>query len=484
MENEIITSKEVECGTGEEYEMENVFEPLVIKSQEEYDDMISKNARKVAREMIAKEKERKRRTSKIRRRKFLKFVFVAMVLCVVGIYFSHQYSIPKYDKETQTICRNLDHAYSLIPVLPELPEMAWSEELPSFIEKDLDKVMDEGWRIEYDFAGHTINIKREEDIWEDGYYLTMTVDKIDDQDDVYVYRFNNSSIYMDDGMLKWYCWSGDNKFDVVKISGTMVKQETLSNNAKDVPITVDDANSWKFGDYVLVQNENELSLWRDGYEKASITSEIGDIECIYDRYALLLTTDHKMYGIDIYASKSTDYSPQIYLSYIDKIDDISDVKFYYPENEFIFEFPRESEYAFPIVKSNDESYVVLPEDISNYVSYSLANKGKIVWAREKVNLKRSMVKIADLNFVSANIHYDYSSYIYEGFGWLADVEVEYNGVTYHYKDYPIYGYDRQFYLTDAEEEKLTTTVYSVEEYWLAVEEIRETYQNYYERQGG
>ncbi len=126
----------------------------------------------------------------------------------------------------------------------------------------------------------------------------------------------------------------------------------------------------------------------------------------------------------------------------------------------------------------------MPEDISNYVSYSLANKGKIVWAREKVNLKRSMVKIADLNFVSANIHYDYSSYIYEGFGWLADVEVEYNGVTYHYKDYPIYGYDRQFYLTDAEEEKLTTTVYSVEEYWLAVEEIRETYQNYYERQGG
>ena len=50
MENEIITSKEVECGTGEEYEMENVFEPLVIKSQEEYDDMISKNARKVARD--------------------------------------------------------------------------------------------------------------------------------------------------------------------------------------------------------------------------------------------------------------------------------------------------------------------------------------------------------------------------------------------------------------------------------------------------
>ena len=178
------------------------------------------------------------------------------------------------------------------------------------------------------------------------------------------------------------------------------------------------------------------------------------------------------------------FRSQIYLSYIDKIDDISDVKFYYPENEFIFEFPRESEYAFPIVKSNDESYVVLPEDISNYVSYSLANKGKIVWAREKVNLKRSMVKIADLNFVSANIHYDYSSYIYEGFGWLADVEVEYNGVTYHYKDYPIYGYDRQFYLTDAEEEKLTTTVYSVEEYWLAVEEIREPYQNYYERQGG
>ncbi|MFG6319622.1 MAG: hypothetical protein K1W33_07225 [Clostridia bacterium] len=484
MKNEMISSRGVECGTGEGYEMENVFEPVVIKSQEEYDDMISTNARKIAREMMAKERERKKRASKIRRKKLWKFVFLVMLICVLGICISHNYPIPKYDKETQTICRNLDYADSLIPALPELPEMAWSEDLPSFIEKDLDKVINEGWRVRYNFVGYTINIKREQSIWVDDYYLTMTVDGVEDKDDVYVYRFNNSSVYIDDGMLKWYCWSGDNEFDVVKISDTIVKQETLSNNAKNVPITVDDTDSWRIDDYVLVQNENELSLWKDGYEEASITSEIGDIACIHGRYALLLTTDHKMYGIDIYESTSTDYLPQIYLSYIGKIDDVSDVKFYYPENEFFFEFPRESEYAFPIVKSKDESYVVLPEDISNYVSYSLANKGKIAWARENVNLKRSMVKIADLNLVSANIHYDYSSYMFEGFGWVADVEVEYNGVTYHYKDYPIYGYDRQFYLTDAEKEKLTTTVYSVEEYWLAVEAIRETYQNYYERQGG
>lgn len=464
---------------------ENTFETLVIDSKEQYDAIILCQARKRAREIVSEERRRKKRARKAIWRKVRKYLYCFIMLLVIVFFVYHHYPVPKYDRETQTIYRDLDKAKFLISDLPdELPEMAWTDELPKFIKNDLQKILDEGQRAEYSFAGHTINISRSSSIYSEEYYLIMNVDGINGKNDVYAYDFNNSSIYMDDGALKWYYWCGEDSFGVITVSGVTIKQETLSNNAKDVPIEIDDENSWRIDDYVLIQNGNELSLWRNGYQVNSITSEVGDIRYVNNHYGMLVTTNNQLYGIDIYISRDTDYSAQIYLSYIDTIDEKSELCYRDPQKEFFFEFPKNVEYAFPIVKKNGESYVVLPEDISSYVSYSLANKGEVVWEEEKMNLKRHLVNVSDLQFVSASIYYGYSSGIFESFGWLANIEFKYNGTMYYYMDYPIYGYDRSYYLTDSEEEKLTRTVYSVDEFWKAVEEIRETYQNYYETQGG
>lgn len=456
------------------------FDPIVIESQEQYNNEILSKAREIAKEMVCKKKKLKARRKKRVLLRIKKMVMLIIFLCIFVILFYHQYPVPRYSRKTNTIYRNLDYAEGLIETLPKArPIMAWHEDLPYFIRKDL-KMLEKGWNLEYRYAGNTIEIDRTTNDGEE-FYFRMYVYGSDNQ--AYAYGFHDASIYIDDNVLYWYCWIGET-FKLIKISDDFIQQKVLSNYAKDTPIYMGDGDSWKIGNHILLKRGNELSLWTSGICRDTLTEDIGNILYIHDEYAMLETSDNKIYEIDIYKDRDNDWIPKIHLSYI--CDGVEISKYGNSTNELYFEFPKQVKYEFPIVKKNDESYVILPEDINSYVSYSMANKGnEILYEDENRNMKRQLVKMSDLEFVSAYIYYGYSETAWsESFGWLANINFEYNGTIYHYDGCPIYGYDRSYSLTDAEKERLTTTVYSAEDYWQAVEAIRETYQNYYERQGG
>lgn len=419
----------------------------------------------------------------------LKFWFIVFVLIFGAFLLDLVYPLKivtvqeasTSEKET-IISRNLERAYRLLPELPnELPEMAWLEDLPRFMKKDFEDVLKNGDVLKYTYFNVELTFKRDIPFLEDDYCLALYVNFKDKTDRIKFYLIKDVSVYKKNNAIYFYGWTDDEIFERLVINENFISREELSDRANDVSIGEHYDETWNVcEDYVLLRDENHFSLWKEGEEIFKTDFEFGEVQKISKRYSIVATTENELYGINIYIAEDH-LCPMIEFKYIGEVDDINPLG-NSGCNYLITEFPTGSIYEFPIFEKDDGYYACLPNDFKAYASCSIANKGTINQIPENYDLSQRLVKLTEDNFCSAKIYFDYSRQIYGGgFCWLADMRFKDNGFCYTYVEDPILGYDREYSLTDSEEQKLTKEVFSIEEYWQTVAEIRATYEKYYEK---
>lgn len=415
----------------------------------------------------------------------VKWLFVVILIIVAVVLLVHWiFPVSSRNDEEKTITRNLDKAWNFIDQKPEtMPEMAWGENIPKFIQDDIKEVLEDGWIVKYKYGDCVITLETTDSMYDDELYLKLYVmyEDFRDRNMEYLWRASDLSIYKSDDILYIYAWTG---IDREKFEELIVSKNYFSNkifyNPSDVPIGKSDQDSWQIGDYALVQKGDTFSIWNNGVLIDEEKFECNELWEFSEEFSLIGTDNGDLYAVNIYSSRETSYRPKIYFEKIGKVDEIKPIQGY--QGEFLtFEFPREHEYTFPIFKKDGEPYACLPEDMRSYASYTTANKGEIGFYSEDMNLCRKLVKLDENIFSHADIYYGYIGTLYDSFCWGANVYFEYNGISYYLPEVPIFGYDRQYGLTDEEKARLTRTVYSVEDYWKAVNAIRKTYEAYYEQ---
>lgn len=471
----------------EEPEVEE-FKP--ITSQEELDEIVGKAVKEEFEERRRKYRERKRKekeeANKRSFRKFLAFLAIAAIIISVQIITS-VYPVVIYNFADKQIYRNLSVAEKQIENVPEtMPEMAWDSNLPKFMRSDMENALDWGWTIKYKFHSHTISIERGESRYVEGEVFWIL--RVDDSESYYssleFEKLEQLSVFEDANGLYFYAFDKYDELLKLSLTDEDVKVQCVSRYPKNIPLIESYAEAWDFGDVTLVKDSDsqEFTFWSDGFSEGSTTFEDGAIYKIPIGYSLVTTTDNKIYSA--YAYKLWDDSSyHLEFRYIGQVDDVTEIysDWFYDDGCLTFEFPMEEKYRFPIVKKDGEYYTCLPEDIKDYCSYSLKNKGGLNYLRKDANLNMRLVKLSEI-FVSAKIYYTYTSnYNVEDYSWVADAVFEYDGIKYTCKECPIYGYDRAVNLDGWEEEILTQEVRSIDEYWEAVELIRSAYEEHYDK---
>jgi len=412
-------------------------------------------------------------------------LFKAMLIIVVGVLLVYWiFPIDSRNEEEKTITRNLDKAWNFIDQKPEtMPEMAWGENIPQFIQDDIKEVLEDGWIVKYMYGDCVITLEQTDSLYDDDVCLELYVNYADyhNMDMEYLWKVSDLSVYKSNDILYIYAWTGSDKekFEELIVSKYNYYKD-IFYNPSDVPIGKSDQDSWQIGEYALVQKGDTFSIWNNGTLIDEEKFECDEFWQFSKEFSLIGTDSGDLYAVNIYGSRETSHNPKIYFEKIGRVDEIRPIGGY--QGEFLtFEFPKNHEYTFPIFEKDGEPYACLPEDIRSYASYTTANKGEIGFYNEDMNLCRKLVKLDENIFSHADIYYGYIGTLYDSFGWCADVYFKYKGVSYYLPEVPIFGYDRQYGLTDKEKASLTRTVHSVEDYWKAVNDIRKTYEAYYEQ---
>ena len=341
--------------------------------------------------------------------------------------------------------RDLEHYVLLLDENPEDRYIAWHSELPKFIFDDIKYAIKKGYDVEYTFYDNIILISEEDGkivlvVNPDNYY-NISYNKVSD-----------FSIYLNSlGEIVIYGYEDIDWFS----SGTLSKDKDFYLNTltydTNLPFDIYDdgyVHGYDAGEYSIVFDTDSktqkcrLLFYKDGL-LVSITSFQEKIQN-YDSYnGSIITPDNKVYMVFIEMENDKPVAKFIYVGTAEYCYDMESL---YANN-----------FSLPILKLNEEYYTVSANNWDIYSAYSMSS---------------GSVLTEDINKSKAKFYNSSSD-------WFAKIKFDVNGMSVDYF-YEVNGFDESVGIYEDEIEELSKTVYSTNEFWDQIEEIRSVYAKRYD----
>lgn len=410
------------------------------------------------------DEEAKKRKRKKKLKKILKTASILCMLAIISLIIIQVYRL--YNSRLQTdengdLYRNLEYKVSQLPEEPVGRTAAWDNELKGFVEDDMAKAKKKKVSLIYEYGSQKLFFEYDDDkmwLYNMGYVGPITNCSIykNSSKEIIVYGTNSDREFIRTGFSKLQ--GGYN------ILGNY--NAPLNTKTTEVAALIDG--------YYLCVNENKVFMCKD---KQIVTTEydikskvskiiIADLNGLYSSYYPLVYTEDKSLYIPIVVE-----------------DDNKDVKVVFkllgndiniPDDVSLLTCVSIDDYnlGIPMLENNSESILFIPNNIEVYSEY-FYNKKPLTSTQEKeadwnaVPLKQQIIK-ATISYTGES-EYTYKKWCVKLYLNIADKIATY--------EYELDGIDTSVEVPDSEKEFYNC--YSEDEYWNAVEEIRNLYSRYY-----
>ena len=341
--------------------------------------------------------------------------------------------------------------------------IAWNSELPKFMQRDMKFAKSKNvYTITYSFKEIYLKLYYNNDKW----YLSAT-------NSPYLYDLTNFSFYKsndnEEGEFVIYFYDNTMYFQKATVSvlnGISYPQTLTSHPNVPFDVYALGINKMNIGDYTLVKSEDSFSFYKDG--KRVSHQIIPNVEWfdIFSSYGFLLDSKHKLYLMLF----DLDDEPIIKLLYIgDNVDSFSTYK-------RLSSSDTDINISLPILIKNNSYYTIVPNDWDIFTQCT-----------SYMDIKDFQFTLKDFKSCFKKAEFEYSNYIkdqtyHSDVFWSAILTFSINEKDFYIR-YQLNGYDDSFILTDEEIEKFSKTVYTLDEFWKTIEEIRNEYLDYYDHKG-
>lgn len=410
------------------------------------------------------DEEAKKRKRKKKLKKILKTASILCMLAIISLIIIQVYRL--YNSRLQTdengdLYRNLEYKVSQLPEEPVGRTAAWDNELKGFVEDDMAKAKKKKVSLIYEYGSQKLFFEYDDDkmwLYNMGYVGPITNCSIykNSSKEIIVYGTNSDREFIRTGFSKL-----QGGYNILGNYNAPLNTETT-----EVAALIDG--------YYLCVNENKVFMCKD---KQIVTTEydikskvskiiIADLNGLYSSYYPLVYTEDKSLYIPIVVE-----------------DDNKDVKVVFkllgndiniPDDVSLLTCVSIDDYnlGIPMLENNSESILFIPNNIEVYSEY-FYNKKPLTSTQEKeadwnaVPLKQQIIK-ATISYTGES-EYTYKKWCVKLYLNIADKIATY--------EYELDGIDTSVEVPDSEKEFYNC--YSEDEYWNAVEEIRNLYSRYY-----
>lgn len=370
------------------------------------------------------------------------------------------------------IRRNLWFYSFLIPTEFDLDEdnvpidrnSVWNSELPFFIREDMKYAYENGYDIEYKYKNKCIHISFNP---EDGYYICVD-EGINDSFNSLLDKITNFSLYKNKNGLVLYGYKNEGnwfgRMEIRKDTDAYMHTMTYDPN---LPFNKNSMNTVEVRDYSLAIDIEAGNCIAYYYRNAQLVARIPfskKVKKYNIQTGTIFTEDEEIY--QLFVDLSNYENPMIDYVYVSKFEcDIS--------NDILCS--DEGIFKLPIFIKDGEYYTISSKDWTTYKRLSVGSAKKSGICKEP-NYDMEIVKIVDC-FESAEFTYWNNSVWNKPF----DTEITFNinGMKF-YVNYKVNGYDADTVdLDEKEADKYCKTVYSFDEFWDNIDDIRSAYEKKY-----
>lgn len=402
-----------------------------------------------------KKKKKKKKLSDILKVASAIGVFAIVVLIIMQA--NKLYSSRLQTDSDGNLYRNLDNKVSQLPEEPTGRTTSWDNELSGFVEDDFAKVKKNRVTLSYEYGSEKLFFE-----YESGKIKMYNTGV----EDIY-----NCSIYKKNKSIVVYGTTSDDSFLRLEFSKLQAGYNVLGNY--NVPLNTETTAVAELIDgYYLCIDENKVFACKDkkvvttaNYNIKSKVSRVisTNIGGYYSSYPLIYTEDKSLYLPIVIVSGDENVKVELkpLISEIDIPDTISHFDCIDVDDYWL---------SIPMFENGSESILFIPSNMDVYSEYFYNEKPMesddgTDW--EAVPLKRQIIKATincrDDEYLTKN---DWYVRLY--------INVADKIATYEYK---LDGIDTSTEVPDSEKESYNC--YSEDEYWNAVEEIRNLYSEYY-----
>ncbi len=391
------------------------------------------------------------------KRKMYCLLFTMLIIFVIALIYD-TVNKPNFKVHDNVIKRNLSWVNFLeMDYEPINRDAAWDSELPNFMYEDIQYAEENDIeKIEYVFKSSKINLLRFSEDW-DLYF-----------NDDFSEHFYNFSLYRNKTSISVYGYY-HGSFCKTEI-GYGVGGKDILTYYPDLPFNLEldeTFNKTKVGDYTLLNSYNSFYLYKDGNIITSTEFEEGNIKKIQLFRGIFTTTNNELYIILL---GELDGKPQIIFQLLSSEIEVEDFLLSSPLPVL---YNQDKTNELPIIKKKDGYYVICPEDWNTFEKYNVQTFSKFHEIEEN-KIKISLVSLLE-TFEKAEISYSAQT-------WTALLIFNLNGEKYLY-EYYFGGYDESINLPDSIAEKFSLTVESFGDLWKVIENVRESYYEFYDHQG-
>lgn len=410
------------------------------------------------------DEEAKKRKRKKKLKKILKTASILCMLAIISLIIIQVYRL--YNSRLQTdengdLYRNLEYKVSQLPEEPVGRTAAWDNELKGFVEDDMAKAKKKKVSLIYEYGSQKLFFEYDDDkmwLYNMGYVGPITNCSIykNSSKEIIVYGTNSDREFIRTGFSKL-----QGGYNILGNYNAPLNTETT-----EVAALIDG--------YYLCVNENKVFMCKD---KQIVTTEydikskvskiiIADLNGLYSSYYPLVYTEDKSLYIPIVV-EDDNKDVKVVLKLLGNDINI-------PDDVSLLTCVSIDDYnlGIPMLENNSESILFIPNNIGVYREY-FYNKKPLTSTQEKevdwnaVPLKQQIIK-ATISYTGES-EYTYKKWCVKLYLNIADKIATY--------EYELDGIDTSVEVPDSEKEFYNC--YSEDEYWNAVEEIRNLYSRYY-----
>lgn len=410
------------------------------------------------------DEEAKKRKRKKKLKKILKTASILCLLAIISLIIIQGHRL--YNSRLQTdengdLYRNLEYKVSQLPEEPVGRTAAWDNEVKGFVEDDMAKAKKKKASLIYEYGSQRLFFEYDDDkmwLYNMGYVGPIT--------NCSIYKNSSNEIIV-------YGTNSDREFIRAGFSKLQGGYNILGNY--NVPLNTETTEVAALIDgYYLCVNESKVFMCKD---KQMVTTEydikskvskiiIADLNGLYSSYYPLVYTEDKSLYIPIIVeddNKDVKVVLKLLGNDINIPDDVSLLRCVSIDDYNL---------GIPMLENNSESILFIPNNIEVYSEY-FYNKKPLTSTQEKeadwnaVPLKQQVIK-ATISYTIES-EYTYKKWYVKLYLNIADKIATY--------EYELDGIDTSVEVPDSEKESYNC--YSEDEYWNAVEEIRNLYAKYY-----
>ncbi len=390
----------------------------------------------------------------------LKATCIVFLLMILGIVVNVVYSSRRVIEE-DTLSRNITNIFYRFDTKLNLSsrEIAWDSELPKFVKEDIEYIMENSsiQTINYNFFDWKFYIRLDE---ENQPYIGLY-----NEGHPYIWNMRNFSLYMfgntrlslcgyDSGMFIMYSFEKDGKY----ADRVLTSKASLPFDEKESE-TITYGEQYlicfsKYKDLVYVYRDGEIVSPKYSFEKPKQTFDNG----------MIITEDNELEML--YIIPGSDGKVKIRVESIGKVPqscEQTNIKVKSGFGDYL---------SLPIfIDEFGQNKIPIPQDWNTFI---LARNGIFL---ENPNYAIEFESLGRANFKRAIFRsHAKDSEDFDGI-WNAEIFFDLNGKETSIK-YLVNGYDRNVKLP--QELPKEKAVYSIDEFWNFINQIREAYTKYYD----